>query len=152
MRDPTCNVVGAKALIVRPITPMEMASMKWFSTLTSAACVLVGPTLANLCHAENVQSGPPSYIEADRMQAEKMLGRALAGDIFSDRFTALRKRLIAVRCAPTQPRDVESRRLSPCRPWLQARPPRRDRRGRSDTSSDVNRMCAGRFCCSFQQR
>jgi hypothetical protein len=85
------------------MTPMEMASMKWFGTLTSAACVLVVPTLANLCRAENVQSGPPGYIEADRTQAEKMLGRALAGDIFSDRFTALRKRLIAssLRANPT---------------------------------------------------
>lgn len=77
--------------------------MKWFGTLTSAACVLVVPTLANLCRAENVQSGPPDYIEADRTQADKMLGRALAGDIFSDRFTALRKRLIAssLRANPT---------------------------------------------------
>jgi hypothetical protein len=37
----------------------------------------------------------PSYIVADRGGAEQMLGAARADEVFSDRFTALRKRLIA---------------------------------------------------------
>jgi hypothetical protein len=37
----------------------------------------------------------PGYIEADRTEAEQTLGGTLANDVFSDRFTALRKRLIA---------------------------------------------------------
>jgi hypothetical protein len=37
----------------------------------------------------------PSYIEADRSPAEQTLGPALTGEVFSDRFTPLRKQLIA---------------------------------------------------------
>jgi hypothetical protein len=38
---------------------------------------------------------PPSYIEADRSDADQVLGPAIADDVFSDRFTALRKQLVA---------------------------------------------------------
>ncbi len=41
------------------------------------------------------QAPVPSYIEADRSPAERMLGKQLADDVFSDRFTALRKQLVA---------------------------------------------------------
>ena len=37
----------------------------------------------------------PTYIVADRAGAERMLGAARADEVFSDRFTALRKRLVA---------------------------------------------------------
>ena len=38
---------------------------------------------------------PPSYIEADRSDADQVLGPALTDNVFSDRFTALRKQLVA---------------------------------------------------------
>jgi hypothetical protein len=38
---------------------------------------------------------PPSYIEADRSDADQVLGSALTDNVFSDRFTALRKQLVA---------------------------------------------------------
>ena len=38
---------------------------------------------------------PPSYIEADRSDAEQVLGPAIADEVFSDRFTALRRQLVA---------------------------------------------------------
>ena len=38
---------------------------------------------------------PPSYIEADRSDADQVLGSALTDYVFSDRFTALRKQLVA---------------------------------------------------------
>ena len=37
----------------------------------------------------------PSYIEADRSDADQVLGSALTDNVFSDRFTALRKQLVA---------------------------------------------------------
>jgi hypothetical protein len=51
--------------------------------------------LAPASHAEESQSRVPGYIEADRTQVEQILGAALANDVFSDRYTALRKELIA---------------------------------------------------------
>ena len=38
---------------------------------------------------------PPAYIEADRSDADQVLGPALTDNVFSDRFTALRKQLVA---------------------------------------------------------
>src|SRR5262245_22062530 len=37
----------------------------------------------------------PSYIEADRADVERTLGAALTDQVFSDRFTPLRKQLVA---------------------------------------------------------
>jgi hypothetical protein len=45
--------------------------------------------------AAPAKSPVPSYIVADRAAAEQMLGAARADEVFSDRLTALRKRLIA---------------------------------------------------------
>jgi hypothetical protein len=61
------------------------------SAFVLAASFLMAPPR----HAEESQSRVPSYIEADRTQAEETLGGTLANDVFSDRFTALRKRQIA---------------------------------------------------------
>jgi extracellular elastinolytic metalloproteinase len=47
-----------------------------------AASLLMAP----LSHAEESQSRMPSYIEADRTQAEQTLGGPLANDVFLDRF------------------------------------------------------------------
>jgi hypothetical protein len=77
--------------------------MKCPSALLSAFVLAVSFLTAPPSHAEESQSRVPSYIEADRTQAEQTLGGALANDVFSDRFTALRKRLIAssLRANPT---------------------------------------------------
>jgi hypothetical protein len=69
--------------------------MECLSARTSAFVFAVSFLLVPPSHAEESQSRVPSYIEADRTQAEETLGGALANDVFSDRFTALRKRLIA---------------------------------------------------------
>jgi hypothetical protein len=72
-----------------------LAVMECLSARTSAFVLAVSFLLVPPSHAEESQSRVPSYIEADRTQAEETLGGALANDVFSDRFTALRKRLIA---------------------------------------------------------
>jgi hypothetical protein len=69
--------------------------MECLSARTSAFVFAVSLLMVPPSHAEESQSRVPSYIEADRTQAEETLGAALANDVFSDRFTALRKRLIA---------------------------------------------------------
>ena len=69
--------------------------MECLSARASAFVLAVSFLIAPPSHAEESQSKAPSYIEADRTQAEQTLGGALANDVFSDRFTALRKRQIA---------------------------------------------------------
>ena len=69
--------------------------MECLCARTSAFVLALSFLLAPPSHAEDSQRSVPSYIEADRTQAEESLGGALANDVFSDRFTALRKRLIA---------------------------------------------------------
>ena len=69
--------------------------MESLSARTSAFVLAVSFLLAPPSHAEESQSRVTSYIEADRAQAEETLGGPLAKEVFSDRFTALRKRLIA---------------------------------------------------------
>jgi hypothetical protein len=69
--------------------------MECLSARTSAFVLAVSFLMAPPSHAEEAQSRVPSYVEADRTHAEQALGEALANDVFSDRFTALRKRLIA---------------------------------------------------------
>jgi hypothetical protein len=69
--------------------------MECLSARTSAFVLAVSFLMAPPSHAEEAQSRVPGYIEADRTEAEQTLGAALANDVFSDRFTALRKRLIA---------------------------------------------------------
>ena len=69
--------------------------MECLSARTSAFVLAASLLMAPPSHAEESQSTLPSYIEADRTQAEETLGAALANDVFSDRFTALRKRLVA---------------------------------------------------------
>ena len=68
--------------------------MECLSARTSAFVLAVSFLMAPPSHAEESESRVPSYIEADRTQAEETLGGALANDVFSDRFTALRKRLV----------------------------------------------------------
>jgi hypothetical protein len=77
--------------------------MKCLSAFMSAIVLAVSFLMASQGHAEESQSRVPSYIKADRTHAEQTLGEALANDVFSDRFTALRKRLIAssLRANPT---------------------------------------------------
>ena len=98
------------------------------------------------------QSRVPSYIEADRAQAEETLGGALANDVFSDRFTALRKRLIAssLRANPaagcgaapafTLQIVVGIERSPEASAWQEY------------TSSDARWMCAGHFFCSMSPK
>ena len=69
---------------------MECLGARMSAFVLAASFLMAPPS-----HAEESQSRVPSYIEADRTQAEETLGGTLANDVFSDRFTALRKRLIA---------------------------------------------------------
>jgi hypothetical protein len=69
--------------------------MECLRARTSAFVLAVSFLMAPPSHAEDSQSRVPGYIEADRTQADQTLGEALANDVFSDRFTALRKRLVA---------------------------------------------------------
>ena len=119
--------------------------MECLGARTSAFVLAASFLMAPPSHAEELQSRVPSYIEADRTQAEETLGGTLANDVFSDRFTALRKRRSQALCAIIRRRDVETRRLSPCRSSWASSGPRKDRRGGSCTSSDARWMCAGHF-------
>src|SRR4051794_30258768 len=69
--------------------------MECLGARMSAFVLAVSFLMAPPSHAEESQSRVPSYIETDRTQAEETLGGPLANDVFSDRFTALRKRLVA---------------------------------------------------------
>jgi hypothetical protein len=57
------------------------------------ATLPLSPSLAE--QASRSKPPAPSYIVADRAAAEQTLGAARADEVFSDRFTALRKRLVA---------------------------------------------------------
>jgi hypothetical protein len=59
------------------------------TTLAAASAPIASP------RAEQAQGQMPSYIEAERSQPEQALGTTLTNDVFSDRFTALRKQMIA---------------------------------------------------------
>ena len=91
---------------------------------------------------------PPSYIEADRSDADQVLGSALTNNVFSDRFTALRKELVPRRSAAIRLRDARSRRSSRSRSCHRKSRPQKGRRERRPTPSAARSVCAERFCCS----
>ena len=69
--------------------------------LRAIACAVVltvampGPKASGEAANTTPSKTPPSYIEADRSDADQVLGPALTDNVFSDRFTALRKQLVS---------------------------------------------------------
>jgi hypothetical protein len=65
------------------------------STVTDSTTLAAASAPIASLRAEQAQGQMPSYIEAERSQPEQALGTTLTNDVFSDRFTALRKQMIA---------------------------------------------------------
>jgi hypothetical protein len=71
--------------------------------ISAVICALVlpvgifaaSPGVAEPAGTKPSQTPAPGYIEAERPPAEEVLGRKLTDEVFSDRFTPLRKRLVA---------------------------------------------------------
>ena len=71
--------------------------MRRMSTVPSALvlAVAVNGTSDAASNTAHSQAPVPGYIEADRVPAEQLLGPARTDEVFSDRFTPLRKQLVA---------------------------------------------------------
>jgi hypothetical protein len=91
---------------------------------------------------------PPTYIEADRSDADQVRGSALTDYVFSNRFTALRKQLVATSLRGNPAPGCEDPPVFTLEVVSPEKPTSEGSRGRRPTPSAARSVCAERFCCS----
>jgi hypothetical protein len=74
---------------------MERISAIACAFVLAAAVFSAPPGVAEPASGGQSKAPVPSYIEADPSAAEQTLGRTVTGEVFSDRYTPLRDRLVA---------------------------------------------------------
>ena len=76
-------------------TAIKNGHLSAIACAVALAVAMPGPKAGGETTNATPSKTPPSYIEADRSDADQVLGPALTDNVFSDRFTALRKQLVA---------------------------------------------------------
>ena len=76
-------------------TAIKCGHLRAFACAVALIVAMPGPKASGEAANTTPSKTPPAYIEADRSDADQVLGPALTDNVFSDRFTALRKQLVA---------------------------------------------------------
>ena len=76
-------------------TSIKNRHLRAIACAVALTVAMPGPKASGETANTTPSKTPPSYIEADRSDADQVLGPALTDNVFSDRFTALRKQLVA---------------------------------------------------------
>ena len=91
---------------------------------------------------------PPSYIEADRSDADQVLGSALTDYVFWNGFTALRKQLVATSLRGNPVPGCEDPPVFTLEVVSPEKPTSEGSAWEEPTPSAARSVCAERFCCS----
>ena len=92
---PSLNTNWDDDIRAAPEGLMERISAIACAFVLAAAVFSAPPGVAEPASGGQSKAPVPSYIEADPSAAEQTLGRTVTGEVFSDRYTPLRERLVA---------------------------------------------------------
>ena len=93
---------------IGPSDRNQVGHLRAIACAVALTVAIPGPKASGEAANTTPSKTPPSYVEADRSDADQVLGPALTDNVFSDRFTALRKQLVAASLRGMRLRDARS--------------------------------------------